>query len=112
MSPEADEWYGVRCVFQWTQRETRPYEERITLWRAESLDAAIELAEDDAREYAENLGATYLGLAQAYAIKETELEPGAEAFSLLRDSPLPAEQYLDRYFDSGEEHQRRISDPA
>lgn len=112
MLPEADEWYGVRCVFRWNQRETRPYEERITLWRAKSLDEAVGLGEDDAREYAENLGATYLGFAQAYAIGETELEPGAEAFSLLRDSSLQSEEYLDRYFDSGGEHQGRISGPA
>jgi len=26
-------------------------------------------------------------------------------FSLLRDSPLPPEQYLDRHFDTGSEHQ-------
>lgn len=112
MSSEAAEWYGVRCVFEWTQRETRPFEERITLWRAGSLDEAIELAEVDAREYAENIDATYLGFAQAYAIGETKLTPGSEAFSLLRDSSLPAEKYLDRHFDTGGEHQGRIADPA
>lgn len=111
MSAEADEWYGVRCVFQGTHGEGAPFEERITLWRADSLDAAIEQAEGEAREYAENVGMTYLGLAQAYATGETEIESGAEVFSLLRDSPLPPEEYLDRYFDSGGERQGVVSDP-
>ena len=100
-----DEWYAVRCVFQWTEAEGRPYEERITLWRAADLDAALARAEEDAREYAENTGVTYLGLAQGYATGEGELGSGSEVFSLLRESALPAEEYLDRHFDTSGEHQ-------
>ena len=46
-------WFGVRCVFRWSQPLT--YEERITLWEADSLDDAIALAEMDAQAYAERL---------------------------------------------------------
>jgi len=35
-----DEWYAVRCVFQWTEAEGRPYEERITVWRCRGVLAA------------------------------------------------------------------------
>jgi hypothetical protein len=112
MSAEQDEWYSVRCVFQWTHAKGAPFEERITLWLAGSLDTAIELSESEAREYAENTGMTYLGFAQAYASGETEIESGTEVFSLLRDSSLPPKEYLDRYFDTGGEHQVASSDPT
>ncbi|UOZ05424.1 hypothetical protein [Amycolatopsis sp. WQ 127309] len=105
MTDEADEWYAVRCVFRWTEPDDRPYEERITLWRAVGLDAAIARAEAEAREYAGNSGVTYLGLAQAYETGEKDLTEGSEVFSLLRTSSLPPEVYLDRHFDTGGEHQ-------
>lgn len=100
-----DEWFAVRCVFRWEEYGGRPYEERITLWRAADLDEAIALAEAEAREYAEESGFAYLGLAQGYATGADELAPGSEVFSLLRTSPLPPEAYLDRHFDTGGEHQ-------
>ena len=99
-------WFAVRCVFQWETWEGAPFEERITLWRADSLDAAIETAEREARAYADENDVTYLSFAQAYALgDEGEIRPGAEVFSLLRDSALPPEQYLDTFFDTGREHQ-------
>ncbi|WP_328617727.1 hypothetical protein OHS18_17275 [Amycolatopsis sp. NBC_00355] len=105
-TPE-DEWYAVRCVFRWDGSHGTPFEERITLWRAGSLDAAIGLAEREAREYAAAADVTYLQFAQAYALRERgELRPGAEVFSLLRDSSLPPSEYLDAYFDDGREHRR------
>jgi hypothetical protein len=108
MTGEAGEWYAVRCVFRWTGHGERPYEERITLWRAAGLDAAVARAEAEAREYAENTGVTYLGFAQGYATGEEDLRSGSEAFSLLRDSSLAPDEYLDRHFDTGEEHQRTL----
>ncbi|GLY40004.1 hypothetical protein Amsp01_060270 [Amycolatopsis sp. NBRC 101858] len=100
-----DEWYAVRCVFRWTAAEGQPYEERITVWRAAGFEAAVAQAESEAVEYAADTGVTYLGLAQGYATGEKVLEPGTEVFSLLRDSPVPPEEYLDRHFDTGGEHQ-------
>ncbi|WP_432855162.1 hypothetical protein ACQPXB_21780 [Amycolatopsis sp. CA-161197] len=105
MTEQMNEWFAVRCVFRWTAADERPYEERITLWRAGDLETALAHGESEAREYAENTGVTYLGLAQGYATGETELAPGSEVFSLLRESALPPEEYLDRHFDTGGEHQ-------
>jgi hypothetical protein len=57
----ASGWYGVRCVFDWGQSDLdddsarHTYEERITVWQAEDIDAAISLAEIEAREYADLL---------------------------------------------------------
>ncbi|WP_410613949.1 hypothetical protein [Amycolatopsis sp. lyj-109] len=99
----ASSWYAVRCIFRWTG----PYEERITLWHAADLDAATALAEAEAEAYAKTTGVTYLGLAQAYEIGEEQPGPGSEVFSLLRTSALPPPEYLDRFFDTGGEHQTR-----
>ncbi len=106
MTEQADEWYAVRCVFRWTEAAGQPYEERITVWRATGSEAALARAEAEAREYAENTGTTYLGLAQSYATGEEQLSPGSEVFSLLRGSDLPPDEYLDRHFSTGAEHQR------
>lgn len=103
-------WFSVRCVFAmgWPpEAQGRPYEERVTLWRAASLEEAIGLAEDEARAYAATITDspdTYLGLAQAYRMVD-EPRHGAEVFSLVRDSDLAAEDYLDTVFDTGREHQ-------
>jgi hypothetical protein len=105
------QWYSVRCVFEMptiaalneVPEDIRLYEERVTVWRAASLDEAIALAEQEATEYA---GATdrYLGLAQAYAL-EAPPAHGAEVFSLLRNSRLDGETYLNTFFDTGDEEQ-------
>jgi hypothetical protein len=98
-------WYTVRCVFRRTSWEGRPFEERITLWRAESLDDAIELAEREARTYADETGVEYLLFSQAYQLSDgAEPGNGTEVFSLLRDSELAPRNYIDTVFSTGREH--------
>jgi hypothetical protein len=80
------------------------YEERITVWRATSLTEAIARGESDATEYAADIAGEYVGLAQGYHIAD-DLGDGAEVFSLIRDSPLDPDTYIDRFFDTGVEHQ-------
>ena len=82
------------------------YEERITLWRARDFEHAIELAEAEAARYCEDLtDVQYVELAQAYELVDDPTVQGAEVFSLIRDSALPPSDYVDRFFDTGEEHQ-------
>lgn len=97
-------WFGVRCIFRWSQPPT--YEERITLWRADSLDDAIAKAEADAAAYAGRLGSEYLDIAQAYWIGSGQPVDGSEVFSLMRDSELEPDDYLDSFYDTGQERQR------
>lgn len=110
--PEQDDvgWFSVRCVYRvGSDPGIQLYEERLTLWRAEDFDQAIELAEAEALRYAaEQPDTRYLGLAQAYRLFDTP-EHGAEVFSLLRESSLPPEPYLTRFFDTGEERQGTIT---
>ncbi len=109
------EWYAVRCVLA-TEREDvasdEPrlrYEERITLWRADSFASAIELAEAEADEYGADTESRRLDISQAFELFEPPGH-GAEVFSLMRDSDLPASEYLDAFFDTGTERQGHVDE--
>ena len=105
-----NEWYSVRCVFKHKARgnmqKRNLYEERITLWKSDSFDNAIELAENEAEQYAVDADAEYIGLAQAFLLYPEEISDGCEVFSLMRDHNYSPKRYLDRYFDTGFERQK------
>lgn len=104
-------WYCVRTVFRFSRDSTSTFEERMTLWCAAGFEAAIALAEAEANEYADSLDScAYIGLAQAYELSE-EPGHGAEVFSLMRDSDLAVEAYVDAFFDTGRERQDGMSEP-
>lgn len=112
-------WYGVRCIFAtheikpWGPYQLDPgvtsYEERVTIWRATGMEAAIALAEIDAAEYAEALECEYLGLAQCFSF-DGEPRQGTEVFSLIRDSKLPPDEYIEAFFETGTEYQTDVAD--
>jgi hypothetical protein len=107
-SPPDEPWYAVRCVISFdgdsTGEGSRLYEERITLWRAQGFDEAIERAEAEAREYVQVLNGKYTGLAQAFHLAvEGVVGDGDEIFSLTRRSELAPRDYLDRFFSTGQE---------
>ena len=45
----------------------------------------------------------YLDFAQGYLLSDHPAQPGAEVFSLYRDSDLTPDEYLNTYFDTGDE---------
>ena len=95
-----------------TDGEYTTYEERITLWQASSADEAIARAEEEAVEYAagiEETPVTYLGLAQCFHLFDVP-EDGAEIFSLMRDSDLDHDDYIDSFFDTGAERASDVDD--
>lgn len=100
--------FSVRCIFRWNSRAAQKlrhlYEERITLWHADSLEQAIEFAEIEAAEYSDD-SCEFLGFCQAYALIEPIQAAGVEVFSLLRESDLEPVEYLNSFFDSSFEHQ-------
>ena len=104
--------FSVRCIFRWEPRsgQTRKhlYEERITLWRANDLDQAIDLAETEAQAYASEVGVEHLGFCQAYALVADVEANGIEVFSLLRGSNLEPLEYLDTFFATGDERERAV----
>lgn len=112
-------WFAVRTFVAnneekpWGPHDLEPgqvdYEERVTLWRAASFDAAIAMAEEEAEKYVEDLGGEVLSLTQAYALAMTPGH-GVEVFSLIRRSELTTDAYLERHFDTGTERQHRVDE--
>lgn len=100
------DWFGVRCVFHDPEGT---YEERVTIWSAGSFDEAVLMAESEAKEYASDVGSRFLGFAQAYVMEDPPTQ-GAEVFSLLRDSDLDPEEYLDTFFDTGDEREASLDE--
>lgn len=100
------QWYGVRTLYRHDGRPAPDgslmYEERIVLFHAEDAEEALSLAEHEASEYADDPEIHYLGFAQCYLC---DGRPGAsfEAFSLMRENPLPPEAYIEGYFHTGRE---------
>ncbi len=103
--------YTVRSIIRWAPRQDQQkqylYEERITAWNAISLDEALELAEAEAKTYAMDKGFVALDLFQGYWLFDEVgiLPQGSEIFSLIRESNLDADPYLDAIFDTGTERQ-------
>jgi hypothetical protein len=104
--PADAQWYTVRCLFGSVAEDVSLYEERLTLWQADSLDAAIAMAEAEAAAFAETIDVEYLGLAQGYWLSVPPRN-GAEVYALCRESDLPPDDYLDQFFDTGGERQRQ-----
>ena len=102
------ESFSTRCLFLWApradQRKKHLYEERITLWRADSVDQAIAAAELEAESYAGE-DSEYLGVCQAYELFDQVAASGVEVFSLLRESDLDPDAYVDGFFETGDERQ-------
>jgi hypothetical protein len=98
------EWFGVRTLIRWTLQAC--YEERVTIWWAMSADEAAKKALAEASSYAELLGPEYrpMQFAQTYRFSGAP-EDGREVFSLLRNSEAEPDEYIDRSFDTGGEHQ-------
>lgn len=64
------------------------------------------MAEREAAEYVEAQNFEYLDLAQSYRLEGDEIAQGTERFSLLRDSDLEQDEYLDAFFDTSAERQQ------
>ncbi|WP_300676075.1 DUF4288 domain-containing protein [Nocardioides sp.] len=99
----AQPWFTVRSHVRCTgELGQNIYEERVVLFRATDADDAIRQAEREAAEYGETVGCEVLPLFQAFAVAD-EVGAGGELFSLMRESELDPDSYLDRFFDTGAE---------
>ena len=87
------------------------------MWRATSIEEAIELAEVEASDYegepdvdGRTTGPKDLGLAQGYAMatESDSVSSADEIFSLVRGSTLKPHAYLDAFFDTGFERQTKF----
>ncbi len=98
-------WFGVRLIYQLTGASRKAYEERVVIVRANSEDTAIAQAEIYSQDY-ESDTTRYTGYAVAFNIFDENgptLGAGVEVFSLIRQSELDVDAYLDRFHDTGSE---------
>ncbi|MEQ8211813.1 MAG: hypothetical protein RH917_18595 [Lacipirellulaceae bacterium] len=99
-------WYGVRLIYKLSGQAEQHYEERILVVRALDIDSAIGRAESISRQSYESETTVYVGFAQAFHIFDENgetLPEGVEVYSLVRKSSLTTDEYLDRFYDDGNE---------
>lgn len=107
--------YGIRCVFELPTESINTkkflYEERVTVWRATDIDEAIDMAAEEACAYcSDKKGSRFTGFSQAFWMFDPINLNGVEVFSLLRESDLEQEDYLDHFFSTGDERQQTNSE--
>lgn len=102
---ETDEWYSVKGLFRWffkADGTTDRIEERVVLFRAQSFDHALDLAESEAVTYCQpderaNFMIEPVGWWQAYWVGDS-LSHGVEVFSRRAATNLEAKAFVRRYY--------------
>jgi len=102
--------FAAKCIFAHPQLTPRNdlqhvYEERIILVQAKDFEDAIDKAESDAQAYAQD-GTIYLEYVDVFELFDSDLKDLAEVYSLLRSSDLPPDDYIDQFYDTGNEHNK------
>jgi len=106
-------WYGIKLVFRHLNLEvgvpgSSVYEERVVLVNAGSEDEAVSLAELEAVEYAKDVGGCeYLEFSSCFHTYEGKIVHLSEVYSIMRESSLSPEEYLDTFYETGLERERR-----
>jgi hypothetical protein len=103
-----NDWYSAKTVYKHDRLENGIYkavfEERIVVFLAHDLDDAISKAEIEAAEYcAKGENVRYLNFVNVFKLFAERLTNGSEIYSLMRESELSADDYLDRFYDDGNE---------
>jgi hypothetical protein len=101
-------WFGARTIYRVEKSNTinhpnKLYEERVVLISANSIDDALAKAEKEAEIYASDTDMTYLGYVNVFELYHNKIEDGTEVYSLMRESELEADAYIDKFFDTGSE---------
>ena len=110
-------WYSVLCVFSHPTRVRKAqgnlYEERITLWKAETWNDAYKLAEEEAKEYAKKEDCIFIRACCSYHLFDNNVVDGfqgAEIWSNMRDSHFDADTYINTYCNSGRERDHELQE--
>lgn len=100
-------WYGAKTIYKHELIDDgiakTLFEERVVLFQAIDFDGAIAQAEAEAEEYALSNEVEYLGFMNVFHIFDEKVGPGTEVYSLMRESGLSDNDYLDRFYDDGSE---------
>lgn len=98
--------FGVKCILRFPKladADGMRYEERVTIHEAVSFEDAVTQAEKYANIYAEKENGEYLGFADTYQLYDKKLKEGMEVYSCMRKSHLGPEDYIDYFYDTGNE---------
>ena len=101
--------FGAKTVYRVQESDPNSnskkdlYEERVVVITASSFDDAISKAEIEAESYASETGMRYLEFVNIFKIENNKIEDGTEVYSLMRETELEADAYLNRFFDTGSE---------
>jgi hypothetical protein len=90
-------WYSVKCLFHHPGRKAKEedflFEERVTLWKANSFEEAHQLAEAEARQYANEAKCVFVASTDSFHLFAEELMNGTEVYSTMRGSNMQPSVY-------------------
>ena len=94
-------WFSVKCIFRHVQLEnddTALYEERIILVNSQTDQLALQIAEQEAKHYANDAGCEYLDFAFCFQLYDEKVIHLSEVSSVMRESLLPPDDYLKTFY--------------
>ena len=95
------EWYAVKILLHHPTRkqegEEYLFEERITLWMANSYEEAYVKAEKEAVEYANESNSVFIQPVCAFHLFDENIIEGTEVYSIMRGSNLNPSTYRDTF---------------
>lgn len=108
--------YSARSIYRHVDHSvdghsSHLFEERIIILEGESREDVISQAESEGLQYASQFdNVTYAGYVDVFEIQSSEVGIGSEFYSLIRRSNLDIADYVDRFYDTGNECEREIID--
>ena len=112
-STNSEPWYGAQMVFRLRaagSMSADSYEERVVLVYADSEEDAVAKAEVEAKEYCQGTDMEYTRFVRVFHIFDEAIGDRTEVFSIIRESNLSPKDYLDHFYDTGLECERRMRD--
>lgn len=102
-------WYSVKSISKHIYPPDEiVYEERIVLFRAQSLEEATKRGELEAKKYAKEHSSisncSHVALINVFHLSEEKIKSGTKVWSIMRASDKLENDFVDHYEDDGTEH--------
>jgi len=94
-------WYAIRSTFcVGVKDDSNVYEERIVVFRAESIEEAFSKAKIEAKQYESESGFEWIGQLDSYHIFDPEeISEGREVWSEYQESRLGTDAFLKEKYE-------------
>ena len=106
-------WFAAKTVYRWRPIENSEslFEERVVLFEAGSFEEAVARAEMEAQEYcADSPDKVYLGYVNVFRLFDDAVGDRVEVYSLVRESDLSDQEYLDHFYDTCKERTETLEE--